>query len=138
MLPVAKPHLRRPARTARALVALGDSAYAAEVEQALLVTGWEVSTARTGPELRKLALAEAPGLVILDAELPGESGWLTCEKLVRAHTPLPVVLVDGEITPHREDFARFCGAVALVDRTAGVAALLEEIDFSPDLALATN
>jgi hypothetical protein len=66
----------------------------------------------------------APQLVVLEADLPGESGWLTCEKLTGEQSPVRVLLVGPAPTPEQHAFAAFVGAAALVDRAGGAAALL--------------
>jgi CheY-like chemotaxis protein len=90
--------------------------------------GWDTYTARTGPEARRLARMLGAGLVVLDADLPGESGWLTCAKLVHELPLVKVVLVADGADARQEQFATFAGASALVDRDCGLPALLEEVE----------
>ena len=66
-------------------------------------------------------------LVVLDAELFEESGWLTCAKLVGELPLVPVVLVTAGDARSRR-LGSFVGASAVVRRDAGMAALLWAVD----------
>jgi hypothetical protein len=107
------------------LVAQAEPAHAALTARSFRRVGWDVYTARTGPEVRRLARMLAPRLVVLDTLLPEESGWLTCEKLVHELAGVRVLLVDDEACPLRESLAHFVGAAALVARGDAPAALLD-------------
>ncbi len=106
------------------ILAHADPAYAAQVVRAFRRHGWDVYPAQNGPEVRRLARMLEPQLVLLQADLPEESGWLTCDKLTSEWPDCKVVLVSAEPTPSRAAFASFVGAAALVDRKDGLAALL--------------
>src|SRR5437588_3500238 len=69
--------LRRP----HVIIAHSDPGYTMAAVRAFRRNGWMFTLAANGPEARRLASAVAPDLVVLEAELPGESGWLTCAKL---------------------------------------------------------
>jgi DNA-binding response OmpR family regulator len=109
------------------ILAHGDPVYAASACRAFRRLGWDVYLARTGPEVRRLARMLEPDLVVLDAELPEETGWLTCDKLTHEAPRAKVVLVDDIPDAQREQFAAFVGAAALVGRKAGMAPLLDEV-----------
>jgi DNA-binding response OmpR family regulator len=80
--------------------------------------GYRILTAATGAQAREIAAAVALDLVLLDLNLPDESGWDTFEVLSRARPLLPVVVV----TARSRQLAKARGA--------GVAALLEKpLDF---------
>ncbi len=106
------------------ILAHADPAYAAQVLRTFRRQGWDVYTAHQGPEVRRLARMLEPQLIVLQADLPEESGWLTCDKLTRETPSMPIVLVAADPTPYHTAFATFAGAAALVDRKDGVAALL--------------
>jgi DNA-binding response OmpR family regulator len=108
------------------LIAHADSGYAARASRAFRRVGWDVYVARTGPEARRLARMLYPDLAILDADLPEESGWLTCEKLVSEQPLLRVILAGNADAPEYEDFAAFVGATGYVPRCRGVAGLVAE------------
>ena len=108
------------------ILAHADPAYADAVVRAFRRLGWDVYTARSGPEVRRLARMLQPQLVVLQADLPQESGWLTCGKLTGEIPTCKVVLVALDAAPTQAAFAAFVGAAALVDRQDGVAALLAQ------------
>jgi ActR/RegA family two-component response regulator len=84
--------------------------------------GWDVYSAKTGPEARRLARMMEADLVVLDTFLPEESGWLTCEKLTHESPDVRVILVDPD--PRRAQLAEFVGAAALVG-SEGLSALTQ-------------
>ncbi len=109
------------------ILAHADLVYTALVVRAFRRQGWDVYPAQTGPQVRRLARMMQPELVVLQAELPGESGWLTCDKLTGEFPAIKVVLVASDPTPRLADFADFVGASALVNRRDGAAALLPRV-----------
>src|SRR5438105_4934227 len=111
----------------RLVLAYADSMHAALSGRHLRRQGWEVHLASCGAEARRLAAALAPKVVILDADLRDESGWLTCAKLTAERPGQKVILVAAEITPEVRDFAAFVGASAVVPRDAGPTGLVEEV-----------
>jgi DNA-binding response OmpR family regulator len=110
------------------IVAHGDAAYAALVCRTFRRFGWDVQQTTSGPEVRRLARHLEPRFVILDALLPNESGWLTCDKLRLEFPEVRVILVAVDPGFHEANFAVFVGAAALVNRNEGVQALLDEIE----------
>jgi DNA-binding response OmpR family regulator len=108
------------------IVAHSDPAYVASVERSFRQRGWAVFTAESGPKARRLAQRLDPALVVLEVDLPGESGWLTAAKLQQERPGSRVVLVSAEPTAFEENFAAFVGA-SLASRRAGAAPLLEEV-----------
>jgi DNA-binding response OmpR family regulator len=93
--------------------------------------GWDVYRAHTGPEIRRLARMMGPDLVLLDTDLPGESGWLTCDKLTREQPHARVILVGPSTTPQDDQLAAFVGASALVNRADGMTLLVHEVCGTP-------
>jgi DNA-binding NarL/FixJ family response regulator len=83
--------------------------------------------ANSGKELRRLVRALAPAVVVIDTDLPDESGWLTCAKLSREMPGQKVILVGTRASEEERRLAVFVGASALVCRDQGVAALVAEI-----------
>jgi DNA-binding response OmpR family regulator len=114
-------------KTPRLVVAHGDPVYAALVCHTFHQLGWEVFLAETGPDVRRLAREVQPQFVVLDALLPNESGWLTCDKLRLELPEARVVIVAVQPGFHEANFAVFVGAAALADQGDGVQALLDEI-----------
>jgi CheY-like chemotaxis protein len=118
----------------RLVLAYNDTARAALRSRYFRRLGWEVHQASSGPEARRLAHALRPQVVLLDADLRGESGWLTCAKLTFGNRDFKVVLLADEVTPERERFAATVGAAALLPRGTGLPTLIEEVH---DTALST-
>jgi DNA-binding response OmpR family regulator len=109
------------------ILAHADPAYTAQAARAFRRHGWDVYPARNGPEVRRLARMLEPQLVVLQADLPEESGWLTCDKLTGESPTCKVVLVVSDLAPVHAAFASFVGASACVDRGDGAAALLARV-----------
>lgn len=106
------------------IVADGDPVRAGRVARSFRRLGWDAYSARSGPEVRRLARMLGPELVILDTLLPEESGWLTCEKLTRELPDIKVVLVDPAPDAKRQGLAAFVGASGLAGREDGAGTLL--------------
>jgi DNA-binding response OmpR family regulator len=111
----------------RLVVAHHDTNYARKAGRHFRGLGWKVHCADTAGAARCLARACRPAAVILDTDLPDESGWLTCDKLTREQPALRVILVSGQPNAERSRFADFVGASALVSRKASVRALAREV-----------
>lgn len=111
------------------LLATGAFALPPEVLIRLRRLGWDIYRARVGPEVRRLARMLEPDLVVLDTDLDGESGWLTCAKLKQERPTGEVVLTTGEDTPHNRALADFVGASALLSRQHNLVSLLQTRPF---------
>ena len=109
------------------VLALPESPLAAALEEQLRQQGWTVHRAASCAKARRLACRHLPDALILPADSPDESGWLTCAKLMRAQPRLRVVLV-GERTAFAVQFARFVGATALVPPGAGAEEVLARVE----------
>jgi len=109
------------------VLAHANEAFALRTCAAFRRMGWDAYCADSGPEARRLARLLTPNLVILDAQLPDESGWLTCDKLTREMPRLKVVVVGSQPRSRNENFASFVGATAHVDRLDGLLSILSEV-----------
>jgi len=118
-----KPLSFRP----RLVLAYADSALSALSSRHFRRLGWEVHQTSSGVEARRMAHALHPQAVVLETELRGESGWLTCAKLTLTGDDFKVVLVSDGVTTEQEEFAQTVGAAAIVDRRAGLSALVDEV-----------
>lgn len=85
--------------------------------------GWEVHLAANADEARRLTDVLDPTAVVLDVEMPDESGWLASAKLTFDHPDAKVVLV-GSRSPKRFADIHDVGATAWLER-----------DDDPELAL---
>src|SRR5437879_772872 len=111
----------------RLVVAYADSAHAALCARHFRRLGCEVHLAHSGPDARRLAQLLAPECVILDTQLPDESGWLTCAKMMLENGAQKMVLISANVTPEEARLAEAVGAAALVCRRDGVAVLVDEV-----------
>jgi DNA-binding response OmpR family regulator len=101
-----------------------DPVYSFVTSRAFRQLGWDVYQAATGPEARELARVFRAQVVVLDADLPEESGWLTCAKLLEERPGVKVLLVSANPKPRDHEFRAFVGAAGLFPRSAGVGPLL--------------
>ncbi|MFI5381939.1 MAG: response regulator [Tepidisphaerales bacterium] len=107
------------------IIAHSSPAYAHAVARAFRRQGWIALQAADGPDAR-LAATNCPGsLIVLDVDLPGESGWLTCAKLHMDNPDHRVVLVAAHQSERNDDFAEFSGATRMVTEEQGPDPVLE-------------
>jgi DNA-binding response OmpR family regulator len=115
------------AQDPRLVLALSAGEYATAAGRCLRRLGWDVQVALSGREARRLADEGRAEVIVLSIDQPDESGWLTCEKLMREQAARQIVLVAGQAGPFDADFAAFVGAAALVSKTDGISALIDEV-----------
>ena len=65
----------------RVLIADGDANLLISLEYLLQRQGYEVSLARDGDQTMKLIRQQQPDLVVLDASMPGQSGYEVCQQV---------------------------------------------------------
>lgn len=67
------------------------------IRRVLESAGYQVTTAQSGPEGRRLAQELRPHLILLDIEMPGEDGFLTISKLKQNSdtSSIPVIFLSG-------------------------------------------
>jgi DNA-binding response OmpR family regulator len=85
--------------------------------------GWEVHLAADAGEARRLTHSLVPTAVVLDVEMPDETGWLAAAKLTQEWPDVKVLLVGGRAPKRTTDIADV-GAAAWLGR-----------DDDPELAL---
>jgi DNA-binding response OmpR family regulator len=102
------------------------------VKQLLELESWQVDICRDGASARKkLEGEESYDLIILDAQLPGESG-LSLVKRARqlAHRRrIPIILFTGSL---RHDEALAAGADAFLKKPTGLKDLIDTCNFLLD------
>ena len=97
---------------ATVLVANDDSDILRFMEINLRLDGFEVVTARDGPDALAKAIAVRPDLVLLDVRMPGIDGYTICAR-IRADARLagvPVVMVTANYGTAKVEAARRAGA----------------------------
>jgi DNA-binding response OmpR family regulator len=97
---------------ATVLVADDDADILRIVEINLRLEGFEVVTARDGPDALAKAVAVRPDLVLLDVRMPGIDGYTICGR-IRADSSLaaiPVIIVTANYGAAEGEAARRAGA----------------------------
>lgn len=107
----------------RLLLGYADPAYASECGRYFRRLGWEVQMVASGKEARELARAYLPNVVVLDADLLDESGWLTSAKISTENPDLRILLVADEQTDLTPGRLLMVGATQSVCRREGAEAL---------------
>jgi ActR/RegA family two-component response regulator len=107
----------------RLLLAYADAAYASECGRYFRRLGWEVEMVASGAEARTLASEYYPHVVVFDAELLDESGWLTSAKISIENLDLRIILVGDDNGIPMDERLDMVGVDRLVSRTAGAEAL---------------
>jgi DNA-binding response OmpR family regulator len=115
----------------RIVLAYRDSVHAAATSRFLRRLGWEVHLTTDGSEARRLARTLAADLVVLDTDLPDESGWLTCAKLLFELPRQKVVLVTDRVSEQEASFAQLVGAAAIVARDESAQVLVASVLAEP-------
>jgi DNA-binding response OmpR family regulator len=97
---------------ATVLVADDDADILRIVEINLRLEGFEVVTARDGPDALAKTVAVRPDLVLLDVRMPGSDGYTICAR-IRADATLaavPVIIVTANYGAAEVEAARRAGA----------------------------
>ncbi len=110
----------------RLIVGLGQTNLAAAVADHFTSLGWQVASAGTGLEAGWLAHRTKPAALILNADTPGETGYLTCAK-VRLTRPGTRIVLVGRETPEAARRARYAGAVGYLPDSTEVAAIARAV-----------
>lgn len=111
----------------RLVLGHGDRDYTISVSQHFRMLGWQVHSAHTASDVRRLVRTLDPAAVVLATELRDESGWLACIKLLSEQPERVIVLVGSDVTPEDQSFADFVGAAALVRELDGAPAVLDAV-----------
>jgi DNA-binding response OmpR family regulator len=114
------------------ILAYADSAHAALCGRFFRRQGWEVRLVASAAEARGLLTKVTPRAIVLDTELPDESGWLTCAKIIhedaaRKAPPRKVILLAPDRSPETLRHLANINATALITRRDPVEALAETI-----------
>ncbi len=109
----------------RVLVVDDDPAVAKSIKKVLERAGYEVVLARDGREAQTRFVPEQIDLILLDLNLPSESGWDVFERLTTRQPYIPVIIITA--MPNQFAMAQAAGVGALVEKPAEVPALLKLI-----------
>ena len=109
----------------RMLLAYTDAAYASQCGRYFRRQGWEVQMVASGTEARELVGQFHPDIVVLEAALLDESGWLTSAKISTENPGLQIILVADRSMDGIEDRLSMVGAHHAVCRNDGVESLAD-------------
>jgi DNA-binding response OmpR family regulator len=115
--------------TIKVLLADQDDNLLVSLEYLLQRMGFDVLKARDGTRLVGIAESEKPGLVVVDALLPGLSGFEVCQQLrtssVCAGTP--IILLSGRARETDTTKAKALGADAFIVKPFPIQTLIDEV-----------
>ncbi|MCG8684487.1 MAG: fused response regulator/phosphatase [Desulfobacterales bacterium] len=110
------------------------------IEKTLTKEGYIIHTADNGPDARKMAAHRKPDLILLDIEMPGESGFDVIEKLKDDATTaaIPVLFLTGvsEVDAKLKGFE--LGAVDYITKPFHPQEVLARVRIHLKLSIATN
>lgn len=96
------------------------------LKPALTAAGFEVETAATAAEAKRLAATRAPALIVLDLGLPDGDGKTVIET-VRAFSPVPIIVLSARDQEIEKVTALDLGANDYVEKPFGIGELLARI-----------
>lgn len=96
------------------------------LKPALIAAGFEVETADTAAEAKRLAATRAPSLVILDLGLPDADGKTVIET-IRAFSTMPIIVLSARDQEIEKIAALDLGANDYVEKPFGIGELLARI-----------
>jgi len=109
------------------ILAYADSAHAAQCGRFFRRHGWEVRLVASAAEARRLLTSLSPRAIVLDTELPDESGWLASAKMTQEDPSRNVILLAPHRAPESSQHLANVGARALVTRQERMEILAEAI-----------
>jgi two-component system KDP operon response regulator KdpE len=96
------------------------------LKPALIAAGFEVETAGTAAEAKRLAATRAPTLIVLDLGLPDSDGKTVIET-VRAFSSVPIIVLSARDQELEKIAALDLGANDYVEKPFGIGELLARI-----------
>lgn len=109
------------------ILAYADSAHAVQCGRYFRRLGWEVHLVASATEARRLALETNPRVIVLDTDLPDESGWLACAKMTHEDPSRRIILLTPKATAEARQNLAKVNAAALASRADDVETLAETI-----------
>jgi two-component system sensor histidine kinase/response regulator len=102
----------------RILVVDDEAAMSGLLRRILLQVGYEVETCDSGMEALAAVAAMPPDLILLDIDMPGMTGYETCERLkaTEATADIPVLFVSGRSASQDTVLAFQVGAVDFISK----------------------
>ena len=112
--------------TRRILVVDDDRSVREAIQQVLEKAGYQVVLSADGREAEAYYFPGQVDLVLLDLNLPLQSGWEVFERLTRRYPLVPVIVITG--MPDQYETARAVGAGALIEKPLDVSDLLNAME----------
>lgn len=111
----------------RLLLAYSDPAYASRCGRYFRRLGWEVRMVASGGEARRQVPEFHPTFMVIDSDLPDETGWLTCAKVLMDRPQMKVILQVPERDGETNRFMKFVQLDGVVLRKDGVEGLADAV-----------
>lgn len=100
------------------VLAVDDEPINIEVIHRILTPDYQVFMATSGPQALQIAQRQRPDVILLDVNMPGVDGFVTCERLLA--TPglarTPVIFVTAQADPVRESAGLAAGGVDFISK----------------------
>jgi len=109
----------------RVLVVDDDAAVRQALKRVLETAGYEVGLAQDGEEATTQFLPQQTDLLLLDLNLPSQSGWDVFERLTTRYPLVPVIIITG--MPNQYSTAVAAGISALMEKPVEATALLKTV-----------
>ena len=97
------------------------------LRKALELNHYEVVTAPRADQALAALEKQLFDLVLLDVQMPGESGVWLLKKIRQVHSKMPVVIYSGIVTPELEKELREAGANEVINKETSIPALIEQL-----------
>ena len=107
------------------LVVDDDPAVRQAMKRVLESAGYEVGVAQNGDEATAQFLPAQTDLLLLDLNLPSQSGWDVFERLTTRYPLVPVIIITG--LPNQYSTAVAAGVSALMEKPVEATALLKTV-----------
>jgi DNA-binding NtrC family response regulator len=107
------------------LVVDDDAAMRQAMKRVLETAGYEVGLAQDGDEATAHFLPDRTDLLLLDLNLPSQSGWDVFERLTTRYPLVPVIIITG--MPNQYSTAVAAGVSALMEKPIEATALLRTV-----------
>lgn len=107
------------------LVVDDDAAVRQAIKRVLESAGYQVGLAQDGDEATAHFLPERTNLLLLDLNLPSQSGWDVFERLTTRYPLVPVIIITG--MPNQYSTAVAAGVSALMEKPIEATALLKTV-----------
>jgi CheY-like chemotaxis protein len=116
---------RRDGLPNRILLVDDDPGVRGSLAEVLVGEGYEVALASNGAEALQCFQGPPIGLILLDLNMPGQSGWDLFDPLTSQHPHIPVVIITAR--PNQLFTALAAGAGALLEKPLDIPQLLHTL-----------